>query len=140
MTREPILVALFAKLAALPGLATSSRVLQHFSQVAASDQPALFVSPVAHSAIRTRGLPPKWTLDVDVYLYLNRASSDVPDTVLNGILDALEVALAPAPAAEVQTLGGLCEHCWIEGSVQIEVGALGTQVIALVPLKILVAT
>ena len=140
MTREPILAALFSKLALVPGLATSSRVLRHFSDVAPVEQPALFVSPVSHSAIRTRGLPTKWTLDIDVYLYINRSTSEVPDTALNQILDGIESTLATTPAVEVQTLGGLCDHCWIEGSVQIEVGAMGTQVLCVVPIRILVTT
>lgn len=139
MTREPIIAALFAKLSGIPGVVTASRVLRHFSDVSPVEQPALFLSPVSQAVQRVRGLPPKWTIDADVYIYVNRASSDIPDSSLNVILDAIEAALAPAPAAEVQTLGGLCDHCWIEGTVQVEVGALGTQVLCTIPIRIFVS-
>lgn len=140
MTREPISVALFAKLAAVPGLVTSSRILQHFSDVPAVNQPALFLTPGVQTAVRAgAGLPAKWTVDMDVFVYVNRASSDVPDTALNTILDGIEAALLPLPAQEVQTLGGLCTHCWIEGAIQTEVGSMGNQILCVVPIRILVA-
>lgn len=139
MIREPISVALFAKLSGVPGLVTTSRILEHFADVPAVNQPALFQTPAAQSPIRVRGLPPKWQCEYIATIYVNRASSDVPDTALNTILDAIEVALAPLPAAEVQTLGGLVEHCWIEGDIEIGLGSLGQQLICNVPIKVLVA-
>lgn len=138
MNREPILAALFAKLSGVPGVATASRVVRHFSDVAPIEQPALFLSPAFQDAQRSRGLPTKWTIRVDVYLYINRLTSEIPDTVMNGILDAIEAALTPPQAAEVMTLGGLCEHCWIEGSISIDVGAMGNQILCEIPIHILV--
>jgi hypothetical protein len=140
MTREPIVAALFAKVAGATGLVTSSRTLKHFSEVQPQDQPALFVSPVSQMATRTRGIPTRWTLDIDIYIYVSRETVAVPDTALNTILDSIESSLAPLPAQEVQTLGGLCEHCWIEGAIQIDIGALGSQVLCTVPIRILVVT
>ena len=140
MNREPIMAALWAKVSGLSSLATASRVLKHYSEVAAVDQPALFMAPVSHTAQRTRGLPIKWTLDVDLYLYVNKDSSVIPDAALNALLDGIEAALAPPAVAEVQTLGGLCEHAWIEGVIQIDISAMGAQLLCVVPLRILATT
>ena len=140
MTREPIVAALFAKLASVPGLLTTSRVFRHFAEVPAADQPALYLAPYAQFAVRTRGLPTKWTVDFRAFIYISRETSTVPDTVLNQVLDAIELALAPATAAEVQTLGGLCDHAWIEGDIQTDIDTLGSQLLCVVPIRLLVTT
>jgi len=132
------MVALFAKLSAIAGLNTTSRVLRPFSTVPASEQPALFLAPRSQTAQRTRGLPTRWVIDVSVYVYTNRGNdtSVVPDTAMNLILDAIEAALEPVPGVEVQTLGGLCNQVLIEGVVETDEGALGEQAVAIVPVRI----
>ena len=133
------MAALFAKLSSISGVVTASRVLQHLSQVPAQNQPALFLCPQKQSAKRVRGLPAVWTIDVAVYLYVTRSDdSVVPDTQMNALLDAIELALMPS-GGEVQSLGGLCDHAWIEGDIQTDEGALGAQAVALVPIRILVS-
>ena len=140
MTREPIMAALFAKLSSISGLALSGRVLRHYNELRPADQPALFLSPRTQTATQQRGLPTKWVIDVSVYVYVKRAGNDVvPDTQMNTILDAIEAALIPAGGVEVQTLGGLCDHCWIEGAIETDEGVLGDQAIAIVPIRILVS-
>jgi len=138
MTREPIMVALFAKLSAIPGVITSSRVLETIASVSPAEQPALFLAPRSQVAMRVRGLPTRWVIDVAVYVYTNRGNdlTVVPDTAMNTILDAIEAALEPAPGVEVQTLGGLCDQVLIEGVVETDEGALGDQAIAIVPVRI----
>jgi hypothetical protein len=57
---------------------------------------------------------------------------------MNPLLDALTAALAPPnPVENVQTLGGLVAHCWIEGGIQTDEGVLGGQSVAIVPIRIL---
>ena len=141
MTREPIMSALFAKLAALPGVVTASRILRHYTEMRPADQPAVFLSPRSQTAERSRGLPTKWTMDVSVYVYVKRQGADViPDTAMNALLDAIELALAPAPGVEVQSLGGLVDHCWIEGAIETDEGVLGDQAISIIPLRLLITT
>ncbi len=141
MTREPIIAALFAKLAAIPSLVTVGRVVKHLIDVPAEHQPALFLSPRNQSAIRRTGLPTKWVISVLVYIYTNRGGQNViPDIQMNAILDAVETVLAPNGGVENQTLGGLCEYCRIEGVIETDEGALGDQSVAIVPIDILVTT
>ena len=63
----------------------------------------------------------------------------VPSVAVNQILDELdEVLRPPVGPAFKQTLGGLVEHCWIEGEIHTDEGWLGLQSIAVVPLRMLV--
>ena len=58
---------------------------------------------------------------------------------LNPLLDALEAALAPAPATGIQHLGlpDMIQHAYIAGRVETDQGVLGDQAIAIVPVEIL---
>lgn len=139
MTREPIYNALFAKLAAAAGFATASRRLRHWSDVGAAEQPALFQVQKSETVRRDAGLPPKWTLGIDLFVYAHAPDdATAATTVMNPLLDAIEAALAPDPLSNLQTLGGLVAHCWIAGKVETDEGVLGGQAVAIVPIEILV--
>ncbi len=133
MNREPIYAALFAALASAAPFVTASRRLRHWSDVGPAEQPALFV------AQRRKGLPPKWTLALEVFIYVH-APDDVtpPASALNPLLDAVEAVLAPADPAAAQTLGGLVEHAWIAGKIETDEGVLGGQAVAIIPIEVLV--
>lgn len=142
MNREAIYSALFARLQGIPGLASTSRKLRHWSDVGQSEQPALFCAQGSQTALPgdpTLGLPTKWTLNADLYLYARTDGEQVSAAVLNPILDAIEAALKPDnPTRRTQTLGGLVERCWIEGEIQTDEGTLGDQAVAIVPIRMLV--
>lgn len=141
MNREAIYSALFDRLKAIPGLRTTSRRLRHWSDVDASQQPALFQAQGRETATPgdpARGVPTKWTLSADVYIYVRTDGDQVPGTVMNPLLDAIEAALRNDNAMQrVQTLGGLVERCWIEGDIETDEGTLGDQAVAIVPIRIL---
>jgi hypothetical protein len=139
MTREPIYAALFATLSAAAPFVTSSRRLRHWSDVGPAEQPSLFLVQKSETAQRHKGLPPKWILAIDLFVYA-RAPDDVTSaaTVLNPLIDAIESALAPATPTATQTLGGLVEHAWIAGKIETDEGVLGGQAVAIVPIEILV--
>jgi hypothetical protein len=64
-------------------------------------------------------------------------------TIINPILDSIDAALFPSPAAGVQftqTLGGLVQGIWIDGETHKETGDTDPQGMggAVVPLKIIV--
>jgi hypothetical protein len=144
MKREPIYAALFTRLSAAASFNTASRRLRHWSDVTSAEQPALFQAQKSEAAQRLRGQPPKWTIDVDVYVYAQAPDDQTsPAAVLNPLLDAIEAALAPAGADAVtsgaQTLGGLVSHCWIAGKITTDEGVLGGQAVAIVPIEIVVA-
>lgn len=142
MNREAIYGSLFALLAGAGGFVTASRRLRHWSDVAAPEQPALFMVQKHETATRRPGLPPRWTLAVDLFVYA-RAPDDVSPAgpVINPLLDAIEAALAPLgqdAARNAQTLGGLAYQAWIAGQVETDEGVLGGQAVAIIPIEIIV--
>jgi hypothetical protein len=119
--------------------ATLSRRLKLWSDVASADQPALFVTEHAEAtAFASESLPGKTTLNVDLFIYISAGQDpqSIPARDLNVALDALDLALAPPPGADRQTLGGLVYHCRIEGRIVKDPGDLDGQGLALVPIKI----
>lgn len=141
MNRETIYAALFAKVSAAAAFKTTSRRLKHWDNVAAGDHPALFQVQKGEMPEQRRGLPPKWHLDADLYVYA-RSGADpaiAPAIELNALIDAIETALAPSPVTGFQTLDGLVSHCWISGRIETDEGVLGDQAIAIIPIEILIA-
>ena len=140
MNREAIYAALYDRLKTIPGIVTTSRKLRHWSDVGQSEQPALFQTQKTQTAIRQTGLPCKWLLPADIYLYVQDQSADGPSTAINALIDAVETALAPDNIIKnTNTLGGLVEYCRIEGSIETDEGTLGDQAVAIIPIIILAA-
>jgi len=139
MTREVIYSALFDKLTNAANFKTKARRLRHWADVNRHEQPALFLIQKRETAQPVRGQPTKWLLSVDVYIYAWAAPPDLPSQALNPLLDAITAAIAPdRPQIEnVQTLGGLAHHCWIEGGIETDEGVLGDQSVAIIPINIL---
>ena len=139
LDRETIMAALFNLLNTPGTYATSSRRLKFWQDVAV--QPALFVRHVGDEVQpRRTGMPGKLVIEAEAWVYSKGgANPDVaPETSLNALLDGIEAAIQPPPALEVQTLGGLVTHCWIEGKIELHPGDIGGQAIAVVPIKLLV--
>lgn len=140
INREPIYAALFAKLSASAGYATTSRRLKHWNDVPSGEQPALFMAQRNEvAATKGRGLPTEWTLSVDVYVYVRTDGGQAPGPLLNQLLDAVEAALAPSQLENVQTLGGLVHWCRIEGAIETDEGTLGDQAVAIIPISMFVS-
>lgn len=139
MTRETIYAALFNKVKFISGLKTSSRILKHWDDVSPSDQPALFQIQINETPEQRKGIPVKWTLRAQLYLYANRGDDHtvIPSQAINSLIDKIELALKP-DVDGFQTLGGLVSHCWIAGSIQTSEGLLGDQEVAIIPIEILV--
>jgi hypothetical protein len=140
MKREPIYKALFAKLSAIDGIVTASRILLHWDDVSPNQQPAMFLAQDTQQAEQITGFPTKYLLGAKVWIYAHRdTSEEVPSAQINNILDALDAALMPDPSPTFkQTLGGLVEHCWISGAIETDEGTLGNQAVAIVPIQMLV--
>lgn len=139
INREAAYAALFTQLAGLPGIRTSSRGLKPWAQVSATDQPALFLTQGRQIALQTPdNMPRRWKLLADVFVYVRNddPAGELPCVTLNGILDAIEAALAPAPALERQTLNDVVEHCRIAGEIETDEGVLGPQAVAIIPIEI----
>lgn len=141
--REAIYSALYARMQNIAGITTTSRKLRHWSDVGASEQPAIFCvqgNQNAQPGEPVRGVPTKWILSADVYVYVRTDGDQVPGTVMNPIIDAIDAIMQPDNVMQkTQTLGGLVERCWIEGDIQTDEGALGDQAVAIVPIRMLVS-
>jgi hypothetical protein len=139
--REAIYSALWILGSSSSNFASSNRRLRHWSDVAPAEQPALFMSEKGgHAAVKALGAPIVWTLYADFYIYVHCSDPYMaPATILNPLLDALELALAPSPASGIQNLGlpTMVQHAYIAGKIETDEGVLGDQAIAIVPVEIL---
>lgn len=142
MIREPIFAALFAKLEQLKTdgyVVTASRRLAHWNDVPPEQQPAIYMAQGDQVANhQAKAVPYKWDCIVRIYIYVRVGDDESPAPKLNVILDQLESILMPAREGEKQTLGGLCDTCYIDGTIETYEGTLGNQEVAIVPIKILV--
>lgn len=121
------------------GFRTTSRRLRMPNDVAA--QPALFLRNESEDVSpRSARMPMRLTMRCEAWIYsrAGTAADAVPGATLNHILDAITRVLEPLPGRELQTLGGLAHHCWIEGQVELHPGDLDGQALAIIPISILV--
>lgn len=144
MDSEEIYAALFERLKSkIDGVVTISRRLRHFNNVPAEQRPALFITQGNQQEMAVHGLNAKVELAAEVYLYISESDSAVPpSTQLNLYIDKLRQAIKPEfpEMCEYQTLGGLVEHCWIDGTIEVYEAVenmLDDQGIAIIPIRIL---
>lgn len=157
VTRETVMQALFALVSGAADFQTKSRNIKltpdNTPEIPVL-QPAIFMLEDAeHTVIGGRGQPAKRTWNVHLFIYAkipDGLTPGIPDgvtpgaSVINPLIDAIEIALAPSSgidkAMNVQTLGGLVSHCWIEGETIKVPGDRNPdgQCYAAIPLKILV--
>lgn len=145
MTREPIYVALWNLFLNHPSLqgqfVTSGRYLKHFETVAPEQMPALFMAQGGEQWTKIgKGIPAKRILMPHLAMYCSTAQPDsiLPATLINNLLDVVDqVVEHPGNPQNVQTLGGLVEHVYLEGQVEIYEGYLQDKSIVLVPLTVL---
>ncbi|AOA58274.1 hypothetical protein [Acinetobacter larvae] len=143
MDSEAIYQALYQRLSQIDGVVTTSRRLRHFNQVPSEQRPALFITQGNQQEAPVKGLNAKVQLEAEVYLYIHESDPAIaPSIQLNRMIDKVRDAIAPdyPEVCEYQTLGGLVEHCWIEGTIEVYEAAenmLDDQGIAIIPVRIL---
>ncbi len=136
-SREAIYSALFALASSAADFVTSGRRIQVITQMQPSQLPALFQQQISEDTQQVAGIPPKYTLRVDIAIYaVNQDVTQSAAPQLNALLDAVEAALAPSPVTGKQTLGGLVQHCFINGKTDIFEGDLGNRAAAVLPIEI----
>jgi len=142
MSREAAYTALFTLLSALKTAGTvkvCARRLKPLEKSGPAELPALYMTVANQTIEQRKGLPPKRTLGADIFLYaLNPDSHTAAGIQLNGLLDAVEAALAPNPVTNVQTLGGIVDHAWIEGRIEVFEGPLGERAAAILTVNMLI--
>lgn len=123
-TREAIYAALFAQFSGLSGITTATRRLREYQQMLPEQCPALFQLQRKERAEKVTGLPTKWTLHLELYIWIAVGgtidSSTVPSQVINPIVDTLEDALDPDNLDFYQTLGLVgVEEARISGEIEL---------------------
>jgi len=141
-TREAIYAALFAVVSQAAPFVTVSRRLKMWGDVPQEMQPALYMTQKPESVTQQRGLPAKHTLSADIFIYAKTGEDEtqVPATILNPLVDAVESALAPDPTLGYFPLvvsGQTISHCWIDGQIDNDEGVLVSQAVAIIPVRIL---
>jgi hypothetical protein len=136
MDRELIYSTLYSLFGRLPGVQTSSRKLLHWADV--TEFPAFFQAQKTEVATKLgRGVPTKWMLLVDLYVYVRVEPGKPSSPALNKMLDAVVNAIAaPQKIDNKQTLGGIVEDCWIDGQIITDEGTLGELAVAIIPVHI----
>ena len=146
MNSEAIYQALFDRLSGIDGFVTTSRRLRLWNDVAPTERPALFVTQGNQSEAPTKGLDAIVELSAEAYIYVHEEDpTKPPSSQLNTMIDRFRAKLAPdhPDICEYQTLGGLVEHCWIEGTIEVFEAVenmLDDQGIAIIPIRILTTT
>ena len=136
--REVAWTALFSYISALGCFKTTTRHLKHWNDVAAEDQPSAFLQITGEVYQPAHGLPSRIVLEGSIWVYV-RTDGDPAGPILNPLLDAIDSAFQPANDGDhTFTLGGIVHHCWIEGNTQIFEGDLGSEAVAVIPVKMLV--
>ena len=110
-----------------------------WSKTAAANQPCLYGVQVAeHTSQESAFGENRWVLyfTLEVYAQADAASAAVPDTLINAILDGIELTIQSKPKGMPQTLGGIVTNCWIEGEIVLGTGQIETQLMMLVPVRI----
>ena len=110
-----------------------------WSKTAPANQPCLYVVQVAeHTSQESAFGENRWVLyfTLEVYAQADAASAAVPDTLINAILDGIELTIQSKPKGMPQTLGGIVTNCWIEGEIVLGTGQIETQLMMLVPVRI----
>lgn len=118
VTNDPTVKSMFA---------TTGRLLPHVAQVADAQCPALFTFQAPEKReYMGRGIPPKRTLFVLFVAYFSTTDSGtLPATMVNAAADAIDNAITyPGNPDNVQTLGGLVEHVYIEPDIRPYEGLL----------------
>ena len=116
---------------------------------AANQFPAVYLVPVTEEAKYTRGLPTKWVIKCDIWVYVKWVDSVVQGVVpLAQIMDGIDATLSPVginagPLGDngyVNTLNGLAVYCALSGTTELSGGFLNQNVsIARMPVEIMVA-
>lgn len=139
VTREDIMTALCARVFAVSSFKTTGRRVLHWSKV--EQQPACFVRNVKETVERPNIVFAKRTMHAEIWIYFQAGSNKEaePGAELNRLAEALDAAFEPDDGGlGTLTLGGLVQHCWIEGEVDIDPGDYDGQAKLVVPVLILV--
>ena len=149
---EPIYAALLTQVLTANTLLSSDlkivesgRWLKHWDDVPAASQPALFLKQgPTDSRQKNWGMPIN-NLKASVWVYWKIEGSPdqafYPGKALNQFIKAISKALDPLISGEKQNLGGLVQHCFIDGIISFDEGVPGDddQAVLVIPITMVTA-
>lgn len=140
LTRETYYGALYALLSGIAAFRTIDRRVRFMEEMGDAELPALFMA-VGNQKVTTHlKTPPVVQLGAKLFLYCaNPDQHTSADIALNGLVDQVGAALAPAAPYATQTLGGLVQYCWITGDAEFFAAPNGERAAAILPVEMLVA-
>lgn len=149
--RDTYYQALYERLQAkVPGIVTWSRRHLHFSRLTAASQPACLVLAANQDSQQEAGAPRIWTLGADIVIWVRATGQeDNLDTVLNDLVDAVELALKRdiddahfGPFMEIDrlhtSLGGLVSSLYIAGPVELNQREGAEEASVVIPIDMIV--
>ena len=142
-TREQIANALFALLAGSSEFVTSGRRNTNPEGLGPTQTPALFLVERDDDWDRGAGFNQfaKRTMRFWAIVYSDVATDDsaVPNTIINNILDAIDLAMQPDDVVEgTLTLGRLVQSVTLDGATQRSSGDTTGKALAIVPIRVLI--
>jgi hypothetical protein len=141
MSREAAFSALFRRVSAAYGWATTSRRIKLWSEVPAQMRPALFQLESGPETYQWTSLAtPRRTFEAKLFLYFDARDPSKPGaSAINEALDAIDAALAPDRLDDArgrQTLGGAVHDCKIVGVPVRDTGDLDGDGLAVVTVRL----
>jgi|SRR5215472_15024088 len=134
---ESIGIALFTLLstASYP-FQVKDRIGAIYSEVTPADQPYMGLIETSITGVQNTALgEEKWRITFAVLIYI-RADADpatIPVTNVNAAIKAIAEVINNVPLGEKQTLGGLVNNCWIDGTMRIDTGIIDQQMAVWIP-------
>jgi hypothetical protein len=118
----------------------TGRQVKHWDDVSTADQPALFMHQGPQFASQQLAMgATQWKLTAGILVYFRCEACPVetPAVIaINSFIDNFEKILQPFPGAR-QTLGGIVQHAWIDGTVYFDDGIDDNQCFILIPVTML---
>ena len=127
---------------AYPWTLGPARRLKLWSDVPSASRPACFLFEGGQETYSwSESALPKRIIEVKLFVYLNaKDPSTVGAALLNGVMDALDTALALSGGDLVlgrNTLNGTAYHCKIDGKALKDPGDLDGDALLIVPIKLI---
>ena len=122
-----------------PSFVTVDRKILTAQNFSRANQPGLFQVQKSETYTARKGVPPvrKFLADLVIYNYTGQDNTAIPSAALNGLVTAVENALAPNVATAFQQLGVPVSSCIINGTIEYFEGVLGVWAVAVVPVEII---
>lgn len=141
VTRKAVTAALYSILKGAYAWQTADPRLMLPDDLAANQQPALFLVKTKERVDQSNFAMPKYLLSYYALILVRAAGvpedlTNTAETRLDDILDAVDTALQAPRRGEPQTLGGLVTNCWIDGEITIDTPVLFEQCSIWLPISV----